>query len=458
MKSGRLCLSTQVAVTAAMRGGPTVLRDHKLNHGALVGHATSRAARDIVRQVMGSSQKRHPPDSPPQLQEDITVGEHLPGMGAPEKETFRAVADDGSSRRSLSPSRVGHSNISARPPRRELPRGRAAAAPVTRHYAATSRDSGAASWRGPMFGHMPSAVSGFFNGDGGGSREDAYYAEVDAAAAASEYGDDESCYEDDVGVIYEDDGASVVSGATRMSMRSARTTRSNASRATTTASRRPQGPLPPPSRGAASRRAGGGDTLVTEASAASSSAAGGGLLPMLHERLDALRVSKDCGSTLGAAAYVSAIPAGTMVLLMSSSGLVELPPLGHLHYLEMLAASFNKLQRLPGSAIAWAGLPKLQNLSLACNELESLPKDMFRHLPQLREINLGGNRLSALPPSLWELRLLVVLGLSENRLPELPAGVGKLRALQQLHLARNALLELPPELGRLQELQVPPTP
>ena len=125
--------------------------------------------------------------------------------------------------------------------------------------------------------------------------------------------------------------------------------------------------------------------------------------------------------------------------------------MGHLGYLEMLAASYNRIVKLPKSRI-WAPHSKLQNLVLSHNEITELPPHMFSHMPNLLEVNLGANKIKELPPSLFSLAHLQVLCLSRNELTELPASIAGLVSLQQLFAAHNALAEVPAELGSMTEL------
>ena len=127
--------------------------------------------------------------------------------------------------------------------------------------------------------------------------------------------------------------------------------------------------------------------------------------------------------------------------------------MGHLEYLEMLAASYNRIVKLPKSRM-WAGLSKLQNLVLSHNEITELPPHMFSYMPNLLEVNLGANKIKELPPSLCTLPNLQVLCLSRNELNGLPASIAGLVSLQQLFVARNALTEAPAELASMTELIV----
>lgn len=172
-----------------------------------------------------------------------------------------------------------------------------------------------------------------------------------------------------------------------------------------------------------------------------------------QNELDVLRVSKDCGSMHSAKQYVSSIPSGSMVVVLSLAGLVELPPMGHLLYLEMLAASHNRIVTVP-AADMWMGLSRLQNLVLAHNQIAALPPDMFRAMHNLKELNLASNCLQEIPRSLWSVKSLRVLCLTGNKLQHLPPQVSELVSLEQLHCGRNEITSIPIQLASLASLSV----
>ncbi len=109
--------------------------------------------------------------------------------------------------------------------------------------------------------------------------------------------------------------------------------------------------------------------------------------------------------------------------------------------LKSLDLSYNKID----SFWHFRGLPKLETLSLAGNQLESMPSHVFE-FQTLKSLNLSQNDLSELPEQINKLTSLESLNLSENFLTDLPASLKSLKKLNTLRLAKNLMRELPQAL------------
>lgn len=160
---------------------------------------------------------------------------------------------------------------------------------------------------------------------------------------------------------------------------------------------------------------------------------------------------------------------GTNVLDLRSSGLKSIPPditsltrlrvmdfrdndvkklvLGDFRELNVLNASYNKLQDLPDKLVA----PQLRVLHLGFNGLGELSRGIG-NLSNLEFLCLSGNRLEDLPDVFQNLDLKD-LYLSENRLRQVPAPVLQIKALTKLSVACNQLRKLPEAIGHLPNLE-----
>ncbi len=95
------------------------------------------------------------------------------------------------------------------------------------------------------------------------------------------------------------------------------------------------------------------------------------------------------------------------------------------------------------------GLNRLRQLRLDDNQL-TLSADTFQGLPTLEDLNLAHNQLTALPPNIFnDLTALQWLYLSDNQLAELPENIfSALTALKGLNLGNNQLTALPANIFR----------
>ncbi|CAM9151401.1 unnamed protein product, partial [Ectocarpus sp. 13 AM-2016] len=108
-----------------------------------------------------------------------------------------------------------------------------------------------------------------------------------------------------------------------------------------------------------------------------------------------------------------------------------------------LSLASNELTTLPEGI--FGGLTALETLFLSDNELTTLPEGIFGGLPALELLYLYSNKLTTLPAGIFGgLTALEILYLYDNVLTVLPEGVfGDLTALEILHLEGNSLECLP---------------
>jgi len=124
--------------------------------------------------------------------------------------------------------------------------------------------------------------------------------------------------------------------------------------------------------------------------------------------------------------------------------------------LQQLVLAGNQLASLPAGA--FDGLTSLQILGLIDNQLTALPAGVFDKLTRLQRLDVRNTRLAALPAGAFDkLTSLQWLDLSTSRLAALPAGAfDKLTRLQRLDLSTSRLAALPAgvfdKLTRLQYL------
>ena len=126
--------------------------------------------------------------------------------------------------------------------------------------------------------------------------------------------------------------------------------------------------------------------------------------------------------------------------------------------LQQLVLAGNQLASLPAGA--FDGLTSLQILGLIDNQLTALPAGVFDKLTSLQRLDVRNTRLAALPAGAFDkLTSLQWLDLSTSRLAALPAGAfDKLTRLQRLDLSTSRLAALPAgafdKLTRLQRLDL----
>ena len=107
----------------------------------------------------------------------------------------------------------------------------------------------------------------------------------------------------------------------------------------------------------------------------------------------------------------------------------------------------NGLEELPEG---WSEARELQVLSLASNQLKTLPSALFTRCIDLKRVDLSGNSLTLLPPQLRRLENLVSLNLADNPLvPNTLRCLLQLTHLQLLNLRNTGRTtdSIPAELG-----------
>ena len=111
--------------------------------------------------------------------------------------------------------------------------------------------------------------------------------------------------------------------------------------------------------------------------------------------------------------------------------------------LQSVLLAHNDLTSLPDDG--FDDLSNLEVLSLSHNDLTSLPDGIFDNLSSLRVLHLGHNQLASLPDGIFDnLTELEVLSLVSNDLSDLPEGIfNKLTSLRELYLGGNSLSALP---------------
>ncbi|XP_060219369.1 platelet glycoprotein Ib alpha chain [Meriones unguiculatus] len=129
-------------------------------------------------------------------------------------------------------------------------------------------------------------------------------------------------------------------------------------------------------------------------------------------------------------------------LSLERCGLSSLQTPARLRRLESLSLAHNDLQSLPPLGEA---LPALSTLDLSFNQLGSLSPHALDGLSHLCELHLQNNKLRSLPPGLLETTTkLEKLNLANNKLRELPPGLlHGLQALDTLYLHGNWLRTVP---------------
>lgn len=139
--------------------------------------------------------------------------------------------------------------------------------------------------------------------------------------------------------------------------------------------------------------------------------------------------------------------------------------------LERLALSWNTIVMLA----KFGGMPKLRQLQLSRNQLETLDDDCFAECVALEEFDISSNRIAVLPTSVTALAQAKTFNVSSNQLTALPdlsnlknveimnIGTNKITSLESAHIDEmqvlrtllandNALVDLPESLGALPKL------
>jgi len=103
-------------------------------------------------------------------------------------------------------------------------------------------------------------------------------------------------------------------------------------------------------------------------------------------------------------------------------------------------------------AIDLDGLNKLSEISLSCQSLTEIPKELSA-LANLQELYLNNNNITEIPKELSALTNLQELYLFNNQITEIPKELSVLTNLQLLTLYNNKITEIPKELTALTNLQ-----
>ncbi|XP_030059365.1 leucine-rich repeat-containing protein 20 [Microcaecilia unicolor] len=83
------------------------------------------------------------------------------------------------------------------------------------------------------------------------------------------------------------------------------------------------------------------------------------------------------------------------------------------------------------------------SISLANNEIKSLPNQFFATFRQLRELNLAGNCLHQLPEEVGKLQHLKVINLSRNKFEVFPQQLAAVNTLETINLEENQISDIP---------------
>lgn len=122
----------------------------------------------------------------------------------------------------------------------------------------------------------------------------------------------------------------------------------------------------------------------------------------------------------------------------------------HERTLEELSLEANQIQDLPKPLFR---LHKLRRLILADNEIQDLPSDLG-NLIALEELDISKNDFRLIPDEIEKLKKLTYLDVSSNSLGEVPDSITKLPELQNWVVNDIALGEIPPEIGSLSKLVI----
>ncbi|XP_041348341.1 leucine-rich repeat serine/threonine-protein kinase 2-like isoform X2 [Gigantopelta aegis] len=147
-------------------------------------------------------------------------------------------------------------------------------------------------------------------------------------------------------------------------------------------------------------------------------------------------------------------------LILSHNEIESIPDsfLSTCQKLETLEALNNKLTCLPHKEVSKC-LPRLYTLKLSTNLLTEkapfyIPKFILE-LPSLRTVDLSDNILDGLPPpAMWKSQILKNIMVSRNKISKLNLdGVKSWAKVEKFHIKANKLTELPKDIGHMSSLE-----
>uniref|UniRef100_A0A2S2QAM5 Protein toll n=1 Tax=Sipha flava TaxID=143950 RepID=A0A2S2QAM5_9HEMI len=124
--------------------------------------------------------------------------------------------------------------------------------------------------------------------------------------------------------------------------------------------------------------------------------------------------------------------------------------LSNLDYVTILEIS-NTIEKLILTNESFQGIPNLTELYLRHNNIDILPRDVFKHLTQLVILDLGGNKISRIDEDLFYGISLKALLLDSNDLKTWSLNV---QSLKTLDLSNNRLISIEMDLNNLLRLSL----
>ncbi|KAJ8673149.1 hypothetical protein QAD02_004411 [Eretmocerus hayati] len=134
---------------------------------------------------------------------------------------------------------------------------------------------------------------------------------------------------------------------------------------------------------------------------------------------------------------------------ISMNPLIDVSFISELQHLTTLRMNWMKDNRAIESLFSLSSVPtKIQILSLADNQLSSIPPKFLDNLQDLREIDLRDNQLSVLHPGSWQ-RNLKAIHQNDNNVSKIEdLHLSEARFLELLDLCENKLVSIDPEVRK----------
>jgi Leucine-rich repeat (LRR) protein len=103
-----------------------------------------------------------------------------------------------------------------------------------------------------------------------------------------------------------------------------------------------------------------------------------------------------------------------------------------------------------------AKIPQLTDLSVAGNQIEDLPEDVFDNLVNLETLDISDNQIKVLPPKLlWNLPKLKEFGASDNQIELIPQDFFKNnKELESIWIKDNKITQIEVDFTLLPKLSV----